>query len=73
MAFGMPHRFTGEGRANFRWKFAGGGRQVMFEQSFPHGELREYYELRDVRAERLLGTLDPDETPQTPLGTKGTR
>ena len=68
---GTPHHFTGDGRAIFGWKFIGRGRQVAFQQSFPHGDLRPHYELRDVQTGRLMGTWDPDEQSKEPAWLKG--
>lgn len=71
---GKPiRRFTGDGRAIFGWKFVGGGRQVAFEQSFPHGELREHYELRDVETGRLIDKWDGALTSKAPKWTRGMR
>ena len=69
---GKPlRRFTGDGRAIFGWNFLSGGRQVAFEQSYPHGDLRPHYELRDVETERLIGTSNPsDEAPKRPAWAK---
>jgi|SRR5271157_511819 len=69
---GKPlRRFTGDGRAIFGWKFVGTGNQVAFEQSFPHGDLRTHYELRDVDTERLVDQWDPDDTPKAPKWATG--
>lgn len=69
---GKPlRRLTGDGRAIFGWNFVNGGRQVAFEQSYPHGDLRPHYELRDVETERLMGTWNPsDEAPKRPAWAK---
>ena len=68
---GKPlRRFAGDGRAIFGWKFVGSGKQVAFEQSFPHGDLMEHYELRDVETGRLIGKWDGDKTPKAPTWTR---
>ena len=64
-------RFTGDGRPIFGWKFVSGGNQVAIYQSFPHGDLRPHYELRDVETERLIDKWDPDEAPNAPKWTNG--
>jgi len=67
---GKPLRhFKGDGRAIFAWTFAGGGKQVAFYQSFPHGDPVPHYELRDVTTERLIGKWDGDsKVPSWTLG-----
>ena len=63
-------RFTGDGRAIFGWGFLGDGKSVAFTQSFPHGDLREHNELRDVDTGRLIGSWDPDLTTKAPPWTR---
>jgi hypothetical protein len=69
---GKPmRRFQGDGRAIFGWNFVAGGKQVAFYQSFPHGDLRTHYELRDVETERLIGKWDEDSTSKMPGWVRG--
>ncbi len=64
---GKPLRkFTGDGRAIFGWDFAARGRQVGFFQSYPHGDLRTHYELRDIDTQRLAGEWDEDSGGKKP-------
>jgi hypothetical protein len=68
---GKPlRRFTGDGRAIFGWTFVGGGREVAFYQSYPHGDPVAHAELRDVNSERLVGKWDGD-TPKAPSWAQG--
>ena len=64
---GKPiRRFTGDGRAIFRWRFFAGSEQVGFYQDFLHGTSAQHYELRDVETERLIEKWDGDLTPVAP-------
>lgn len=64
---GQPlRRFKGDGRAIFGWNFVGGGKQVAFFQSYPHGNPAMHYELRDVATEKLIGKWDGDVTSRAP-------
>jgi hypothetical protein len=69
---GKPLRhFTGDGRGIFGWTFVGGGRQVAFYQSYPHGDPVAHAELRDVNTEHLVERWDGDATPKPPSWAKG--
>jgi hypothetical protein len=59
-------RFSGDHRSIFGWRFLENGRQVAFYQSYPHGDLRKHYELRDVEIGRLLERWDEDSTDKMP-------
>lgn len=70
---GKPlRRFTGDGRAIFRWSFVAGGKRVAFYQDFLHGTSAPHDELRDVESERLIKTWDGDATP-APAWTRNLR
>jgi len=69
---GKPlHRFTGDGRAIFDWKFVGDGKQVALYQDYPHGTPAQHYELRDVETDRLISKWDGDLTPKAPMWAQG--
>lgn len=56
-------KLSGDGRAIFGWHFLGGGKQVAFYQSFPHGDPAAHYELHEVQSGRLLEKWDdPDDS-----------
>lgn len=66
-------RFSGDGRAIFRWYFVAGGKQVAFYQDFLHGTQAQHYELRDVETGRLIDKWDGVLTPKAPKWTRGMR
>lgn len=61
------HRFTGDGLAIFRWRFADGGSRVAYGQEPVHFGCSVHYQLRDVRSERLIDSADvPEPCGQVP-------
>jgi hypothetical protein len=60
------HRFRGIGLAIFTWQFADAGTHVAYGQAVLHASCSTHYELRDIRTERLIDSLDvlePDSGP----------
>jgi hypothetical protein len=69
---GMPlRRFRGDGRAIFAWHFLAAGKQVAFQQSYPHGELRAHDEMRSVVTGRFIAKWDEDDDAPRPAWTDG--
>jgi hypothetical protein len=69
---GKPTReFVGDGRAIFGWNFRAAGKQVAFFQSYPHGDLRTHYELRDVESGRLIDRWDDSDKRKAPAWMTG--
>jgi hypothetical protein len=66
-ARGVEHRFTGNGLPIFQWGFPDGGERVAYGQETVHGSCVTHYELRDIRSERLIDTVDvPKACGQAP-------
>ena len=69
---GRVHSFNGDGLSIFWWMFTDGGRRVGFGQTTVHSSCGTHYELRDVRSERLVDSLNvPDEAPGCPPPKSG--
>ena len=65
------HRFTGVGLPMFQWGFADDGARIAYGQETVHFSCTTHYELRDIRSEQLIESIDvprscgqnPDPTP----------
>ena len=69
---GRPlHRFVGDERAIWNWRFVDGSRYVALYQDFPHGKPAPHFELRDIDSERLVAKWEDDVTAKAPNWTKG--
>jgi hypothetical protein len=55
---GVVHRFRGNGLPIFQWRFADGAPHVAFGQEPAHFGCATHYELRDIRSERLIDSID---------------
>ena len=66
-AEGRTHRFTGSGLPIFLWHFADDGTMVAFGQEPVHFGCSIHYELREIRSERLVESVDvPEPCGQDP-------
>ena len=57
-ADGRTHRFTGSDLPIFLWHFADDGALVAFGQEPVHFGCSVHYELREIRTERLIDSVD---------------
>lgn len=64
-ADGRAHRFKGIGLPIFQWHFADGGTRVAYSQETVHSSCATHYELREIRSERLIDSID---IPAAPCG-----
>jgi hypothetical protein len=55
---GKVHRFTGIGLPMFQWGFADNGARIAYGQETVHFSCATHYELRDIRTERLIESID---------------
>jgi hypothetical protein len=60
-ADGRTHRFTGSGLPIFLWHFADDGASIAFGQEPVHFGCSVHYELREIRTERLIDSVDVPE------------
>ena len=66
-ADGRTHRFTGSNLPIFLWHFADDGATVAFRQEPVHFGCSVHYELREIRSERLVESVDvPEPCGQDP-------